>query len=1273
MSRLTNVFLGSVLSWILLSSSAFAATYYVATTGSDANSCSAAQNAATAKRSINAGAGCLSAGDTLIVKAGTYSEILNNVIPSGTASTPTIVRSEVQYGAIIQPGVANQGNLGGTVGIVYFNNVSYITFDGFTTDGTGLGPVYHVYFQEGGTSHDITVQNNEMRYGADVNSTTDVLGVVPAHGNYALTIRGNRIHDMGTGAVAGQAFYSYGMYIHANNSVFENNEIYNCSGFGIHNYNTIINGSDGNIFRNNKIHNNGIVSGASGFLFADGGDNNIAYNNIVYGNGGHGIIMHGVGVQAHNNAIYNNTVYANGGNCIDVGYPLYTGPINTTVRNNICYQNGNDTVTHANDTGSIIDHNLSGTNPLFINAATADFHLQAGSPAIDAGMTISQVTTDKDGNARPAGAAYDMGAYEFGGSGLPAPTVSLTATSLNITSGQSSTLNWSSTNATSCSASGGWSGAQALSGSLVVSPTATTTYALTCTGSTGSASASVTVTVGSSQCSCNGTDSSGNPVSSTVCGSTVCGTDFHIWTCTISGYTGPGASCPSQIASSHLSVSSVDSQELMGGNYAATNAIDGNPLTFWHTEWFSSNPPPPHTIVLKLDTTYSVSGLNYLPRQDGSINGTVKTYSLYLSNDNVNWTTVVNAGTFNGTTAEQSVNFPAQTAGYIKFVALSEVNGNPWSSAAELKISGVLVPSVNRAPVLNPVGSKSVNENANLNFIVSGSDPDGNPLTFSTSALPPGATFNASTRTFNWTPTFSQAGSYPLTFTVSDGSLTASETITITINNVNRPPVLNALTNKTVTAGVTLGFTVSGSDPDGDALTFSYSPLLTGATFNATTGVFAWTPTATQAGTYTLTFTAKDSGNLSSSQTMTITVQTAPSITTQPLNQTVTAGQSATFSVVASGTTPLSYQWKKNGTAITGATAASYTTPATTLTDNGSTYCVYVTNSVGSVASNNAILTVQQPTFNFSLANAGNKSVTRGAFVSNTITATLVSGTAQSVAYSVSGLPGGVTASFSSTSCSPTCLTTLTLNASSSTPTGTFALTVTASGAGITKTSGFNLTVTAGLIGYWKFDETSGTTATDVSGNANTGTLLNAPARTTGKLGGALSFNGVNQWVSLPATASLKGLNAATVSLWYYPMTNGGGILYYESWSSGSVRFSLGHNINGTVQVKMRDTDGGSTFIAQSSSALSLNTWHHLAATVDAASDQLILYIDGVQAAVNTQAKGPFTLSAPADPIAIGAYSYPSAPGYLKGSLDDVRVYNRALTLTEIQSVMNGN
>jgi beta-galactosidase len=89
----------------------------------------------------------------------------------------------------------------------------------------------------------------------------------------------------------------------------------------------------------------------------------------------------------------------------------------------------------------------------------------------------------------------------------------------------------------------------------------------------------------------------------------------------------------------------------------------------------------------------------------------------------------------------------------------------------------------------------------------------------------------------------------------------------------------------------------------------------------------------------------------------------APLIRTQPSSQTITAGQTATFSVAASGTAPLNYQWRKNGAAIGGATSPSYTTPAETTSDNGAQVTVVVSDSAGSVTSNAATLTVNAATF----------------------------------------------------------------------------------------------------------------------------------------------------------------------------------------------------------------------------------------------------------------------------------------------------------------------
>src|SRR5438552_8761545 len=92
------------------------------------------------------------------------------------------------------------------------------------------------------------------------------------------------------------------------------------------------------------------------------------------------------------------------------------------------------------------------------------------------------------------------------------------------------------------------------------------------------------------------------------------------------------------------------------------------------------------------------------------------------------------------------------------------------------------------------------------------------------------------------------------------------------------------------------------------------------------------------------------SGSVTSS-VATLTVNSPPTITTQPASRTVTAGQTASFSVTATGTAPLSYQWQRVGVPICGATPASYTTPSTTSGDNGAQFTVVVSNTAGSVTS----------------------------------------------------------------------------------------------------------------------------------------------------------------------------------------------------------------------------------------------------------------------------------------------------------------------------------
>ncbi|MGB7844667.1 MAG: putative Ig domain-containing protein, partial [Candidatus Acidiferrum sp.] len=113
-----------------------------------------------------------------------------------------------------------------------------------------------------------------------------------------------------------------------------------------------------------------------------------------------------------------------------------------------------------------------------------------------------------------------------------------------------------------------------------------------------------------------------------------------------------------------------------------------------------------------------------------------------------------------------------------------------------------------------------------------------------------------------------------------------------------------------------------------------------------------------------------------------------PSIMTQPANLTVTVGQAASFSVVAAGTAPLSFQWKKNNVVISGATSASYTTPATVASDNGAQFVVAVGNATGSVTSSTAALTVNAPASPLQITTSQLSGGTVGSAYSSTLSAT---------------------------------------------------------------------------------------------------------------------------------------------------------------------------------------------------------------------------------------------------------------------------------------------
>ena len=186
-----------------------------------------------------------------------------------------------------------------------------------------------------------------------------------------------------------------------------------------------------------------------------------------------------------------------------------------------------------------------------------------------------------------------------------------------------------------------------------------------------------------------------------------------------------------------------------------------------------------------------------------------------------------------------------------------------------------------------------------------------------------------------------------------------SAAATLTVNAAAvAPTIATQPVNQTVTAGQTATFTVvaTGSAP------LSYQWQKNGVNIAGATSAGYTTPATTTADSgASLAAGVSNTAGTVTSAAATLTVNpapVAPTITTQPGNQTVTAGQTATFAVVAAGTSPLSYQWRKNGANIAGATAASYTTPATATTDSGSTFAVVASNTAGTATSAAATLMV---------------------------------------------------------------------------------------------------------------------------------------------------------------------------------------------------------------------------------------------------------------------------------------------------------------------------
>ena len=543
------------------------------------------------------------------------------------------------------------------------------------------------------------------------------------------------------------------------------------------------------------------------------------------------------------------------------------------------------------------------------------------------------------------------------------------------------------------------------------------------------------------------------------------------------------------------------------------------------------------------------------------------------------------------------------------------------------------------------------------------------------------------------------AGASTANFTATAGSVTANQSVTITA----------ALNGSSATAAVTvtpLAVTVS-------KLTCSPSSLASGATSTCTVTLSAVAPTGgsavtvsdsssalttpasvtVAAGASTANFTAT-AGSVTTNQSVTVTAalngsSATAAVTVTPLAVTVSkltcspsslaSGATSTCTVTLSAVAPT------GGSAVTVSdNSSALTTPASVTVAAGASTANF-TATAGSVTANQSVTVT---------------AALNGSSATAAVTVTPITLTVSSLACSPSSVVSG-----SSSSCivtlstaAPTGGSTVTISDNTSLLTTPASVTVagSASSATFTATAGSittnqSVTITAALNGSsasaslnlqsstntlaaaYAFDEGKGSTTIDDSGNGNTGQIHGATWTSKGKHGNALSFDGKSNYVDIGNGSSLRGTGSMTWSAWVYATANpadDGNIIAKSSWGSGLIgwQFKSTPDTGSQTFGILISADGNSYTERCSKTVRALKTWYHVAAVYNASAATLDIYVNGVLddgVLYGTVPKAQYT---PALNATIGK----RADGFLfAGTIDDVRVYSRALSQTEIQNDMN--
>jgi hypothetical protein len=423
MKKIASALLMLLLAVIVAPAMAQGQTYYVDSAGSDITGDGSLLHP---WASIHYAAGQVSAGDTVLINPGTYAGGIY-VDTGGTAAEPVTFRAN---GA----GVIIEGS-GGERDAFYIESADYVVVEGLTirhANRAGLRislsdhvTIRNCTFADNTTwglftdfSDYTTVEDSES-YGAE-----EQHGIYISNSSDYPTIRRNRLHhNRGCGlhmngdiSMGGDGIISYGLV--ERNIIYENGL---GGGSGIN-----MDGVTHTMVRNNLLYNNH-ASGISLYQI-DGGsgshDNKVLNNTILMASNGRWAInipeLEDTDNQLFNNIAYNAHSWRGSISIASPVLPGFESDYNV-VMDRFSSDDGNTRITLSawQALGYDIHSIIATPDQLFINPATPDYHLKSDSPAVDHGVPLSQVTEDLEGNPRPAGSTYDIGAYEF----IPALTL----------------------------------------------------------------------------------------------------------------------------------------------------------------------------------------------------------------------------------------------------------------------------------------------------------------------------------------------------------------------------------------------------------------------------------------------------------------------------------------------------------------------------------------------------------------------------------------------------------------------------------------------------------------------------------------------------------------------------------------------------------------------------------------------------------------------------------------------------------------------------------